>query len=239
MKVRAAFLSDIHLGTRQCQAEPLVSFLDTLETEYLYLVGDIIDLWKLKSSWSWTKQHNKVIQKIIKLSNKGTKVVYVPGNHDEMFREFLPITFGNIEIQDTAEYTDLMGNTYLILHGDVFDKVIMNSKWLAVLGSYAYDVLLELNIIYNWFRVKVLKKDYWSLSLYLKHKAKEATNMMEGYKNTCRKYAKDHDYQGVITGHIHKAEIDDGYMNCGDWVESCSALIETKRGEWRIHYVKV
>lgn len=226
---RTIWISDIHLGTRNCQAEFLLDFFRHNESDQLYLVGDIIDGWQLAKSWYWKQSHNDVIQKILRKSRKGTKVVFIPGNHDEFLRFFTWHDFGGIALVPQATHVTADGRKFLVLHGDEFDGVMNHAKWLARLGDEAYEFVLRLNSWFNYVRRK-FGYDYWSLSAYLKHKVKNAVNFISTYESTLAQAAKRHKADGVICGHIHKAEMRmvDGvlYCNDGDWVESCTALVE-------------
>ena len=238
-KYRSIWISDIHLGTKGCKAHFLLNFLKKTESDNLFLVGDIFDGWQLKKNWFWNQSHNDVIQKILRKSRKGTKVIYIVGNHDEALRNFLGITFGDIKIVDEFVYTALNKKKYLIIHGDKFDSVIRNVKWLAYLGDYLYVQILKFNNIFNKIR-RHLGFTYWSLSNFLKHKVKNAVNFITEYENLLAGEAKKRNLDGVICGHIHKAEIKeiDGilYCNDGDWVESLTALVETVEGKLEIIY---
>jgi UDP-2,3-diacylglucosamine pyrophosphatase LpxH len=233
-KVRAVFISDVHLGLSKSKTKQLLKFLKEYDASYYILIGDIIDLWKLQSSVYWSKENNDIFRKLLKIAGKSDKeVVYVPGNHDEFFRDFSGINFGGIKVCSEYEYISKDGLKVLCIHGDIFDKIILHNKWIAIIGSWLYDFLLEINEwnhkIRSFFKMKP-----WSLSKYLKHKAKSATGLMESFKTASKEYAAKHGYDMVITGHIHKVEIDENYANCGDWVESCSAIIETLDGHFII-----
>jgi len=234
---RSIFISDVHLGTKSCQAEKLLEFLRDTESEYLYLVGDIVDCWYMTKNLYWPQSHNDVIQKILRKGRKGTEIVYIPGNHDEIMRNFTDHFFGNIILVDQYTYIDSKGNPILVIHGDQFDVVIRKAKWLAHLGSGAYDLAISANGLVNWFR-RLLRRPYWSLSAWAKQRVKSAVNFIGEYETTLANYARTQEVDGIICGHIHSANISnfDGiaYMNCGDWVESCTALVETHDGEWRI-----
>jgi len=232
MKVRSIFISDVHLGLRKSKTTELLKLLDKYEADYYYFLGDIIDLWKLQASFSWKKRHNEVIQRVFNIAKK-KKVVYIPGNHDELFRDFLNTNVAGVDIVGDFVHSTKDGTSILLIHGDIFDKIVLHNKWLAILGSWMYDVLLELNEVNAWIRRK-LNLTPWSLSMYLKHKAKEATNMMEDFKGAAIEYAHKRGCDMVITGHIHKPEITALYANCGDWIENCSAIVEHKDGELQI-----
>ena len=234
---RSIWISDLHLGTKGCKAEYLLDFLRHTESENLYLVGDIVDLWGLKRSWDWRQEHNDVLQKILRKSRKGTKVVFLPGNHDEMFRQFLELTFGNIEVHDEVVHETGDGRKFLVIHGDQYDVVVKYSKWLALLGDWVYSRALGMNTLYNRVR-KAFGYPYWSLSSYLKHKAKMAVEFINSFETALADEAKSRGLDGVICGHIHHAEIKeiDGitYCNDGDWVESCTALVEHYDGRLEV-----
>ncbi len=234
---RSIWISDIHLGTPGCQAEYLLDFLRNNESEQLYLVGDIIDGWQLKRSWYWPQSHNDVVQKVLRKSRKGTKVVYVAGNHDEAARQFLGLSLGGIDICDEATHALADGRKFLVVHGDLYDAVVLHARWLAIIGDQLYTFILKLNRWFNHVRAK-LGLRYWSLSQYLKHKTKNAVNFMTAFEDAVAKAARARGFDGVICGHIHKPMIKtiDGvvYCNDGDWVESLSALVETHEGELRI-----
>jgi len=242
-RYRAIWISDIHLGTRGCQAEQLLDFLKHTESEYLYLVGDIIDLWRMRRSWAWRQAHNDVIQKLLRKARKGTKVMFIPGNHDEMFREFLNADFGQIEIRPEHVHVTRKGERFLVIHGDEFDAVVTYAKWLAILGDWTYNALLSLNTVYNDIRRR-FGYPYWSLSAYLKHKAKRAVEFIGRFEEALATEAARRGVDGVICGHIHKAEMrrigDILYCNDGDWVESCTALVEHLDGSLEIlHWAEV
>ena len=239
MHYRAIFISDLHLGTPGCQADALLDFLKEHTSDYLYLVGDIIDGWQLRRRWYWPQAHNDVIQKLLRKARKGTRVIYVPGNHDEFARHFLDHHFGGIEVVDEAVHTTADGRQLWVIHGDYFDAVVQQAKWLAYVGDYLYEFTLKLNRYLNNMRGR-LGLPYWSLSAYLKHKVKKALNYVTDFENAVAHEAAKHGYQGVVCGHIHRAEIRDVngvlYCNDGDWVESRSALVENEQGELSLLY---
>ncbi len=236
-RYRSIFISDIHLGTRGCQAEMLLDFLRHTESEKLYLVGDIVDGWVLKRKWFWPQLHNDVVQKLLRKARKGTEVIYIPGNHDEGLREYLGLEFGAIKIENEAIFETADGRKFLVLHGDQFDMVCQNIKWLAVIGDYAYRFALALNTAFNWVRRR-FGFGYFSLSGYLKHKVKNAVEYVGRYEQAVAEAARLRGVDGVICGHIHKAEMRDMggvlYLNDGDWVESCTALVEHEDGALEI-----
>jgi UDP-2,3-diacylglucosamine pyrophosphatase LpxH len=236
-RYRAIFISDTHLGTRGCKSLYLLDFLRHSESEYLYLVGDIIDGWALKKNFYWPQPHNDVVQKVLRKARKGTRVVYVPGNHDEAGRQFAGLNFGDIEIREDAVHRLIDGRRLWVVHGDFADGVMLHARWLAYVGDTLYEAILWLNHHYNRLRVR-LGFGYWSLSQYLKHSVKNAVSFITGFELLLMREARRRGYDGVVCGHIHKAEIReiDGmlYCNDGDWVESLTALVETCEGELKI-----
>ena len=232
-RVRAIWISDVHLGTPGCQADCLLDFLRHHESDVLYLVGDIVDGWQLRKGWFWPQSHNDVVQKILRKSRKGTRVVYVAGNHDEVARQFLGMRFGDIEIVDEVVHPLLDGRKLWVIHGDLFDGVLQHARWLALLGDSLYTLILKLNKWFNAIRHR-MGFSYWSLSQYLKHKVKKAVNFITEFEHAVVNEARRRGFQGVVCGHIHKAEMRevDGllYCNDGDWVESLTALVETADG---------
>jgi len=239
MQYKSIFISDVHLGTKFSKAEMLLDFLRDNSAQNLYLVGDIIDGWAIKRKFVWPQSHSDVIQKILRQARKGTNIYLVAGNHDDFLRPFLPILMGdNLHIDQEFDYIDSSGKRYLVTHGDFFDSITMTKKWLAVLGDYGYDFLLHLNGIINFFRRVFGYKKYWSLSKYVKDNIKKSVSFINDFEGILSKHAHKKGYDGVICGHIHKAEIKeiDGieYLNSGDWVENCTALVETMEGEWKI-----
>jgi UDP-2,3-diacylglucosamine pyrophosphatase LpxH len=237
LRFRAIFLSDIHLGTVACQAERLLDFLRHTDSEHLYLVGDVIDGWQLKRRWYWHQSHNDVVQKVLRKARKGTRVTYVAGNHDEAMRHFLGLAFGGIEIRAEAEHVTADGRRLLVIHGDLFDAVVQQAKWLAHVGDALYLLALKLNRWVNHWRAQ-LGFPYWSLAQFLKHRVKNAVNYIGKFEEALAEEARRREFDGVICGHIHKAEIRDIggilYCNDGDWVESLTALVELESGELRI-----
>lgn len=239
IQVRSIFISDIHLGTKFSKATELLEFIRIYESENIYLVGDIIDGWAIKRKFVWNQSHSDVIQKILRKARKHTNVYFIAGNHDEFLRPFLPIILGDrLKIQDSLVYEDLNKKRYLVTHGDMFDSITMTKKWLAVLGDYGYDLLLHLNGFVNLIRKLFGVRKYWSLSKYAKDNIKKSVSFIDDYETILSTHAKKNNYDGVICGHIHKAENReiDGvrYLNCGDWVENCTAVVETLDGKWRI-----
>jgi UDP-2,3-diacylglucosamine pyrophosphatase LpxH len=241
-RVRAIFLSDIHLGTPGCKATYLLDFLRHHESDQLYLIGDVIDGWALRRRFFWPQAHNDVVQKILRCARKGTQVTYVPGNHDETGRQFAGLNFGDIAIRAEAEHRLLDGRRLWVTHGDFADGVIQHARWLARVGDRLYTFILWLNRHFNELRAR-FGRDYWSLSQYLKHKTKNAVSFITDFEHVLLREARRRGYDGVVCGHIHKAEIRmmDGllYCNDGDWVESLTALVETLDGrleivEWKL-----
>jgi len=236
-RYRAIWISDVHLGTKACHAEFLLDFLKHNDAETLYLVGDIVDGWRLRRSWYWPQAHNDVVQKILRKSRKGTKVYYIPGNHDEFVRQFAGQRFGGIEILDEVVHTTADGRRLLVIHGDQFDVVVRYAKWLAHIGDKAYVLLLATN---HWVNVvrRRLGFSYWSLSAYMKHRAKRAVEFIGRFQLALSEVARRRGLDGVVCGHIHTAEFRDMnglvYCNDGDWVESCTALVEHFSGELEI-----
>ncbi len=237
LRFRAIFISDVHLGTPGCQANHLLDFLRHTESRDLYLVGDIIDGWQLKRRWYWNQAHNDVIQKVLRKARKGTRVTYVAGNHDEAMRHFLGLSFGGIDIVDETVHATADGKRMLVIHGDLFDAVVQGAKWLAHLGDALYMLSLRLNRWFNHARVK-LGLPYWSLAQFLKHRVKNAVSYITQFEDALAHEARRRGFDGVICGHIHKAEIRDiggiRYCNDGDWVESLTALVELESGELKI-----
>jgi UDP-2,3-diacylglucosamine pyrophosphatase LpxH len=236
-RFRTVFISDVHLGTRGCQAELLLDFFRHMECETLFLVGDIIDGWKLKGGWWWPQPHNDVVQKVLRMARKGAQVIYVPGNHDEVVRDFCGVHLGGVVVTRDAIHETADGRRFLVLHGDEFDGVTRHARWLAFLGDWAYRTVLALNTVFNHVRRR-MGFGYWSLSAYLKVKVKNALQFIENFEAAVTEEARRRGVDGVICGHIHKAEMRfiDGieYVNDGDWVESCTALVEHFDGRLEI-----
>jgi UDP-2,3-diacylglucosamine pyrophosphatase LpxH len=237
---RTIFISDVHLGTKDCKAELLNNFLKHNTCETLYLVGDIIDAWKIQQNrLKWKQSHTNVVRRILGHSKRDTDVIYVAGNHDEFLRPMIPYaaSFGRVKICNTIAHHGVDGKKYMVVHGDLFDGITRLAPWISFLGDRAYDFVLTLNSRFNWVRHR-LGFGYWSLSKFLKHKVKKAVDFMFKFEENVTAYAKRKGYDGVICGHIHNAEIknvnDMIYMNDGDWVESCTALVEHHDGRWEI-----
>jgi UDP-2,3-diacylglucosamine pyrophosphatase LpxH len=236
-RFRTIFLSDVHLGTKGCQADRLLDFLRHHEADTIYLVGDIVDGWQLRSGWYWPQAHNDVVQKLLRHARKGTRVIYIPGNHDEFLRDYCGMHFGGVDMAETAIHVAADGRRYLVLHGDLFDIVIRHARWLALLGDKAYDAAIRVNTLFNAVR-RALGFTYWSLSQWAKLKVKNAVKFIGEFEQALAAEAGRHKVDGVICGHIHHAIIRDDlgprYINCGDWVESCTAAVEHHDGRFEI-----
>ncbi len=231
-QVRAAWISDVHLGTRSSNAEALVNFLRDYECETLYIVGDLIDVWQLRRGVYWPQQHNDVIQKILRKARKGTRVIYIPGNHDEFVSGFHG-AYGNISIQKEAIHTTQDGRRILVIHGHELDTIVQNARWLAFAGDVGYQFLLSLNPAINSVR-RLFGRSYWSLSAYAKRRVKDAVNFVGEFEKAIVHYAARYGVDAVLCGHIHSAAVRDisgvTYYNCGDWVETQSAIVENLDG---------
>jgi UDP-2,3-diacylglucosamine pyrophosphatase LpxH len=228
-RFRTIWISDVHLGTRGCNAALLIDFLDHTDSETMYLVGDIIDGWRLKKKLFWPPEHNDIIWRILKRARSGTRVVYIPGNHDEVVRQFAGLTFGGVEILRAAFHTTADGRRLMVLHGDEFDAIMLAHRWLAFIGDTLYHLMMGLSGWVNRVR-GALGLPYWSLSKAAKHKVKNAVEFISKYEEVVARAAAERGVDGVVCGHIHTAEIRtfDGieYYNDGDWVEGCTALVE-------------
>lgn len=237
VRYRAIFISDVHLGTRGCKAQYVLDFLKHNEADYVYLVGDIIDCWRLSKGWFWPQSHNDVVQKLLRKARKGTQVIYVPGNHDEPLRDYDDHAFGDVQVMNEAVHVTADGRRLLIIHGDAFDGIMRYAPWLARLGDSAYTLALALNQWFNRAR-HVMGYPYWSLSAYLKSRVKDAVKFIGDFEHTVAAEAKRRGFDGVVCGHIHQAALKeiDGitYANDGDWVESCTALVEHRDGRLEI-----
>ncbi|NDB86534.1 MAG: UDP-2,3-diacylglucosamine diphosphatase [Alphaproteobacteria bacterium] len=245
MDYRTIFISDVHLGSKGCKAEILNNFLKNSNANKLYLIGDIVDGWKIQQNrWAWRQAHSNVVRRILGYAKRGTEVIYVAGNHDEFLRPMIPygLTFGRIQVVNQYTHVGLDGKKYLVVHGDLFDGITRLAPWISFLGDKSYDALISLNTKLNWWRHK-LGFGYWSLSQYLKQRVKRAVDFMFHFERNLTDYGRKRGFDGVICGHIHKAEIKEIngiiYMNDGDWVESCTALVEHLDGRWEIiHWTK-
>jgi UDP-2,3-diacylglucosamine pyrophosphatase LpxH len=236
-RYRTVWISDIHLGTRGCNAAMLIDFLRSFEAETIYLVGDIVDGWRLRKGWYWPDAHNEVVRRLLKMAHNGTRVVLVAGNHDEMFRDYAGMSFGGIELALEAEHITADGRRLLVIHGDSFDSVVLYARWLAFLGDKAYELLLRFNSVFNTVR-RWMNLPYWSLSAHLKRKVKNAVQYVCSFEEALAHEAASRGFAGIVCGHIHCAEIrqigEITYYNDGDWVESCTALVEDREGAMRI-----
>jgi UDP-2,3-diacylglucosamine pyrophosphatase LpxH len=234
---RTIWISDVHLGTRGCNAEMLIDFLDHVDSETLYLVGDIIDGWRLKKKFYWPAAHNDVVWRLLKRAKRGTRVVYIPGNHDEVFRQFCGLDFGGVEIRRQALHDTADGRRLLVLHGDEFDAITLAHRWLAHVGDAAYNLLMALNRGLNAYR-RFFDMPYWSLSKHAKAKVKKSVEFISNYEEVVAQAAGHRGADGVVCGHIHTAEFRDiagvEYFNDGDWVESCTALVEHADGRMEL-----
>ncbi|NJD33055.1 MAG: UDP-2,3-diacylglucosamine diphosphatase [Gammaproteobacteria bacterium] len=237
LRVRTVFISDIHLGFKGCRAEFLLDFLRRVECQQIYLVGDIIDVWSLTRTFYWPQAHNDVIRTILGKAKHGTRVVYVPGNHDRPFRDHDGLVMGNVEIRLMAVHETADGRRFLVMHGDEFDGIVRASPLLESLGSRAYSAALTINRYVNAIR-KTFGFPYWSVAAFLKHKVKNAVRYVANFERALATEARRREVNGVICGHIHRAEITDidgiTYCNDGDWVESCTALVEDFQGRFSL-----
>ena len=233
-KFRSVFLSDIHLGTRACQADRLLDFLREHPAEQTFLIGDIVDFWAMSRSIHWTQAQNTVVQKLLRRARHGERVVFIPGNHDEALRDYCGIVFGDIEVVDELVHETADGRRFLLIHGDIFDQVTRHHRWVAVLGDQAYGLLVRLNLWLSWGRRKLGIAGYWSLAGYAKRKVKTAFNFIFDFEASAVRHARERGLDGVICGHIHWATMRDidglTYINCGDWVDSCTAIVEHHDG---------
>lgn len=233
LSYRTVWISDVHLGFRGCRAEHLLNFLHSVDCEYLYLVGDIIDIWEMRKRIFWPQSHNNVVRTILGKAKHGVNVIYVPGNHDELLRDFHDMTFGNVQILEEAIHTNADGRRLLVTHGDKFDSVVRCSRAMAILGTRLYDYLLRANYVVHGIRRR-FNLPYWSLAGFLKHKVKNAVQFISNFEAAVAYETARLGVDGVVCGHIHRPEItklnDIVYCNCGDWVESCSALVEHHDG---------
>jgi UDP-2,3-diacylglucosamine pyrophosphatase LpxH len=236
-KFRTIWISDVHLGTRGCAADLLIDFLDYTDSETMYLVGDIIDGWRLKKKFYWPATHNDIVWRIMKRAKRGTRVVYVPGNHDEMFRQFSGLSFGGVEIKRQAIHKTADGRRVLVVHGDEFDAIMLSHRWIAFFGDQAYSTLMRCNHVVNKVR-RWLGKPYWSLSKTAKQKVKNAVEFISRFEDAVAHEAAARGVDGVVCGHIHHAELRElsgvAYYNDGDWVEGCTALVEHFDGRMEI-----
>lgn len=237
---RTVWISDTHLGTRGCKAEQLRDFIDNVDCDYLYLVGDIIDTWKFKKGFYWPSLHSDIIQRIFDKAKKGTRIIYIPGNHDDPMRKHVGMHINGIDIQLNAMHTTKDGRKFLVLHGDEFDTIVCHNKITYFIFGEAYEILLAANRWFNVLRAK-MGYPYWSISAFIKHKVKNIVSFMKNYQHILSLEAQKKHVDGVICGHIHHAEITEmefgkTYCNTGDWVESCTALVEDETGKLSLIY---
>jgi len=236
-RFRTIWISDVHLGTRGCNARLLIDFLDHVDSETMYLVGDIIDGWRMKKRFYWPPSHNDVVWRILKRAKRGTRIVYIPGNHDEMFRQFTGLNFGGVEIRRKAIHETADGRKLLVLHGDEFDAIMLAHRWLAFVGDAAYGLLMRLNVAVNLLRQR-MGLPYWSLSKTAKHRVKNAVAFISRFEEVVAHEAATRGVDGVVCGHIHTAEMRQigavDYYNDGDWVEGCTALVEHLDGRMEV-----
>lgn len=237
LRFRTIWVSDIHLGTKGCQADKLLDFLTYADSEFLYLVGDVVDGWHLRKRWYWPPVHNEVVQIFMRRASNGTKVVYLPGNHDEMARDYLGLQFGGVLVTDDYVHETADKKRLLIMHGDQYDAVMGYAAWLAHVGDAAYTFLIKVNAWLNYVRRK-MGLSYWSLSAYLKHKVKNKVEKISEFETFIAEEAARKQADGVVCGHIHHAEMrmigKVLYCNDGDWMESCTALVEHMDGRLEI-----
>lgn len=242
MKVRSIFLSDIHLGTRACQADSLIGFLREYESDHLYLLGDIVDFWSMSRTIHWTAAQNTVVQKVLRRARHGEQVMLIPGNHDEVLREYVGASFGEIRIAEEHIHETADGRRLLLLHGDAFDQVTRHHRWLAVLGDIGYDLLVSLSALLSRIRRTLRISGHWSLADYAKRRVKTAVSYIFDFEDAVIRTVRERGLDGVVCGHIHSACLRETngllYINCGDWVDSCTAIVEHLDGqlelvEWR------
>ena len=233
MRYRTIIMSDLHLGARQSQTDKIIKFLENNESDKLILNGDIIDGWALKGSGKWTKDCTKVFRKFMKMSEKDTKVIYIRGNHDDFLKDFIPFKLNNIRIVRKYVHTGVDGRTYFCFHGDVLDFVIMEARWLAVIGGWSYDFIIRLNTIYNYIRKK-LNLPYHSLANTIKQSVKGAINFVSDFEENAKGLTKQKGYDVAVCGHIHHPKLENDYMNSGDFCENSTCLVEDYDGKWSI-----
>ena len=226
-------MSDLHLGARQSQTDKIISFLDNNTTEKLILNGDIIDGWALKGNGKWTKDCTKIFRKFMKMSEKNTKVIYIRGNHDDFLKDFIPFKLNNIRIVRKYIHTGIDDRKYFCFHGDVLDFVIMEARWLAVIGGWSYDIVIKFNTLYNKIR-KWFNLPYHSLANTIKQSVKGAINFVSDFEQNAKGLTKQKGYDVAVCGHIHHPKIENDYMNSGDFCENSTCLVEDYNGEWKI-----
>jgi UDP-2,3-diacylglucosamine pyrophosphatase LpxH len=233
MRYRTIVMSDLHLGARQSQTDKIIKFLDENQADKLILNGDIIDGWALKGNGKWTKDCTKIFRRFMKMSEKDTKVIYIRGNHDDFLKDFIPFKLNNIRIVRKYVHEGMDGRTYFCFHGDVLDFVIMEARWLAVIGGWSYDFIIRLNTIYNYIRKK-LNLPYHSLANTIKQSVKGAINFVSDFEENAKGLTKEKGYDVAVCGHIHHPKLENDYMNSGDFCENSTCLVEDYNGEWKI-----
>ena len=238
-QVRSIFLSDIHLGTKACQASQLLEFLKAYSSENLFLLGDIVDLWAMsRGGVCWSASQNTFVQKVLRRARHGEKVIFIPGNHDEAMREYVGTSFGDVMVESEYIHTASDGRRYLLIHGDEFDQVTLHHKWVAVLGDIFYNLLVRINIYLSWLRRTLKRPGYWSLAGYAKRRIKTALNFIFDFEDSVIHHARERGLDGAICGHIHWPMIKEieglSYINCGDWVDSCTAIVEHLDGRMEL-----
>jgi UDP-2,3-diacylglucosamine pyrophosphatase LpxH len=234
---RSIWISDVHLGTRHAQVDKLLAFLRDTECSHLYIVGDFIDGWMLRRKWHWSENYNVLIQKLLRKNRKKTRVTLITGNHDEFLEKFLGMSFGAVELVERAVHTTADGKQFLVIHGHQFDGLSHFNRLLDRVGTVLYDRILDMNAWINRAR-RSMGFGYWSFASYIKLKAKAAVKYVTDYEDAMIQFARKSGMAGVICGHIHRPEIRDlgdvFYMNCGDWVENCTALAEDFEGKFTL-----
>jgi UDP-2,3-diacylglucosamine pyrophosphatase LpxH len=233
MRYRTIIMSDLHLGARQSQTDKIIKFLDENESDKLILNGDIIDGWALKGNGKWTKDCTKIFRRFMKMSEKDTKVIYIRGNHDDFLKDFIPFTLNNINIVRKYVHEGMDGRTYFCFHGDVLDFVIMEVRWLAIIGGWSYDFIIRLNTFYNYIRKK-LNLPYHSLANTIKQSVKGAINFVSDFEENAKGLTKEKGYDVAVCGHIHHPKLENDYMNSGDFCENSTCLVEDYNGVWKI-----
>lgn len=234
---RSIFISDVHLGSYGCQAEKLLQFLEDISCDQLFLVGDIIDGWQMRGRAYWPESHEQVLKRLLSMAKAGTKVRYITGNHDEFLRSYGALQFDNIEIVDEYRLRNKDGSDFLIIHGDQYDVITKHARWISTVGDVGYNLLLRFNVVINKVR-STLGYDYWSLSKWAKDSVKQAVSYVGDFETTVATVCKERGYTGIICGHIHNAANRKvsgvRYLNCGDWVESCTAILHTHDGQFQV-----
>lgn len=236
---RSVWISDVHLCSRDSQPELLCSFLDSIKCDYLYLVGDIVDVWALRRKWYWPKQYNEIIHKLLKRSRKGARVLYIPGNHDEFFRNYVGVRFGELTVVSHSYHETADHRRFLVIHGDEFDTVVRHRKWLSLLASHAYRYLISVNRAVNAIH-RFLGYPHWSFAAAVKGRVKTAVKHLSNFEDLVTKEAVRRGVDGVVCGHTHEPGVGSRngvlYYNAGDWTENCTALVEDEQGEVSLIY---